>query len=173
MITLTIFNFVSNNSFRYLDMDDENEKDLNITCSETTCPPGKGLCNINNQCVCKSGYITVDDPKDPRFCNYTQRKLIYALLLESFGFIGFGHLYVGRTMVGLIKLFSFYIIICYGTQFVISFMKQDTDTETAYYIKVIISLTCLLVPVIWHLVDLYNFANNKYLDGNNHQMKDW
>jgi hypothetical protein len=52
-------------------------------------------------------------------------------------------------------------------------MKENTDTETAYYIKLLISAACLAVPLVWHLIDLYKWANNQYLDGNGYPLLDW
>jgi archaellum biogenesis protein FlaJ (TadC family) len=99
--------------------------------------------------------------------------MMTALLLECFGFIGFGHIYAGRTFAGIFKNLVFYAIICLGSQFVIQLMKGDSDTEIAYYVKLLISAACLCLPIIWHLIDLYRFATNQYLDGNSQPMKNW
>jgi hypothetical protein len=139
---------------------------------ESVCPPSKGVCR-GGRCNCLDGYITAIDENNHLQCNYDQKNMLYSLLLESFGLIGFGHFYAGRVMPGLIKFIVFYIIICFGTQFVISFMKEDHDTDTAYYVKLLISAACLGFPVVWHIIDLYKFATNQYLDGNGQPMKDW
>ena len=96
-----------------------------------------------------------------------------ALLLETFGLIGFGHLYAGRFFNAFIKLIIFYGIICFGFQFVIQLLKENSDSELANYIKIGISLTCFGIPIIWHFLDLYYWAFNKYLDGNGMPLLDW
>ena len=148
------------------------ERFLQTICEPSICPPGHGYCK-GNKCICLDGYISVMDKKNHKYCNYEQKHMMTALLLESFGFIGFGHLFTGRVFAGILKLIVFYVIICYGSQFVIQFMKGDNDTERAYYVKLIISASCMCLPVIWHLIDLYRFATNQYLDGNGQPMKNW
>ena len=46
-------------------------------------------------------------------------------------------------------------------------------SELANYIKIGISLTCFGIPIIWHFLDLYYWAFNKYLDGNGMPLLDW
>jgi hypothetical protein len=147
---------------------------LELECNSRTCPSGQGICK-GDTCVCLEGYLTRLDIKNTEgvYCNYQQKKTMWALLIESFGLVGFGHIYAGRIFQGIIKMIVFYIIICFGSQFVITFMKENTDTDTAYYVKLIISSACLCLPVIWHLIDLYNFAANNYLDGNGMPMLNW
>jgi hypothetical protein len=150
----------------------ENLRQLQTICEPSVCPPTQGYCR-GNRCICLDGYISVFNDNNHIYCNYPQKIMLYSLLLESFGMIGFGHIYAGRIWPGIIKFIVFYVIICFGTQFVISFMKEDHDTDTAYYIKLVISAACLGFPVVWHIVDLYKFATNQYLDGLGEPMKDW
>lgn len=145
---------------------------LQSPCNSENCPLTQGFCR-EDQCICLDGFMTIPNGVDYKYCNYKQKNIIVALLLESFGFIGFGHFYAGRIFYGLVKLICFYVIICYGSQFVIAFMKENSDTETAYYIKLAISTSCLGVPVLWHLIDLYKWATNQYLDGNAQRMEGW
>jgi hypothetical protein len=141
-------------------------------CNTDNCPSNGGYCK-GERCICLDGYLTVKDVMDTKKCNYKQKQIIVGLVLESFGLIGFGHFYAGRIFYGFVKLILFYVIICYGSQFVIQFMKEASDTETAYYVKLGISTACLGVPVLWHLIDLYKWATNQYLDGNGYQMLGW
>ena len=147
-------------------------RNLQVPCNPENCPSNGGFCK-GDKCVCLEGYITVKDIMDHRACNYKQKQVIVGLLLECSGLIGFGHFYAGRVFYGLVKLILFYIIICFGSQFVIQFMKENSDTETAYYIKLGISTACLGVPVLWHLLDLYKWATNQYLDGSEYPMLAW
>lgn len=141
-------------------------------CNYLICPSDQGFCKAD-KCVCLEGYLSVQNEKTDKYCNYKQKNIITALLLETFGLIGFGHLYAGRVFNGILKLFCFYIIICYGSQFVIQFMKENTDSDIAYYIKLGISVICIGTPLVWHFIDLYNWANNNYKDGNGLPLLDW
>lgn len=157
---------IDNDAYRHI------ARSLQSTCDSFNCPPTQGYCK-GDRCICLEGYLTVIDKDNFKYCNYEQKKTMWSLLFESFGFIGVGHFYAGRIWAGILKLVLFYVIICYGSQFVITFMKENTDTDTAYYIKLIISASCLSIPVLWHLVDLYKFATNQYLDGNAMPMLNW
>ena len=142
-----------------------NPRLLMSSCNSENCFPFQGICK-GEKCVCLEGYLTIPVPGESHSCNYAQKKVIYSLLLESFGLIGMGHIYCERWVNGLLKIIWFFINIFYGVQFVLAFMKENADTNTAHYVKVFISLGCLSIPVIWHFIDLYNFSNGNYKDGN-------
>ena len=139
-------------------------------CNDIICPPQQGYCRAD-KCICLKGFLTIKDEK--KFCNYKQKNTMTALLLETFGLIGFGHLYAGRFFNAFIKLIIFYGIICFGFQFVIQLLKENSDSDLANYIRIGISLTCFGIPIIWHFLDLYYWAFNKYLDGNGMPLLDW
>jgi hypothetical protein len=139
-------------------------------CNDIICPPHQGYCRAD-KCECLKGYLTIKDEK--KYCNYKQKNTITALLLETFGLIGFGHLYAGRFLNAFFKLIVFYAIICFGFQFVIQLLKENSDSDLANYIKIGISISCFGTPIIWHFLDLYYWAFNKYLDGNGMPLLDW
>ena len=145
---------------------------LQSSCNTANCPLNQGYCK-SDKCSCLEGFITVSGQTDFKFCNYKQKESIIALLLESFGLFGFGHLYAGRTSYGITKIICFFIFICLGSQFVITLLKEESDTMIAYYVKLSISLACLGAPIAWHIIDLYKWANNMYMDGNNQPMMNW
>lgn len=150
----------------------EFNRHLQSSCNPENCPPLQGYCK-SDKCICLEGYITVLDQTNFKFCNYKQKESVIALLLESFGLFGVGHLYAGRIYYGLSKIFCFFIFICLGSQFVITLLKEESDTVIAYYVKLLISLGCMGVPIAWHIVDLYKWANNMYRDGNDQPMLNW
>jgi hypothetical protein len=151
---------------RYRDLDFLKIKRMLMSkCNPENCYPFQGNCK-GEKCFCLDGYKTLPTPNENRSCNYVQKKVIFALLLESFGLFGFGHIYCERYFEGVLKIIWFFINIFFGVQFVMAFMKEAVDTDAAHYIKVVISLVCLSVPVIWHFIDLYNFSNGNYKDGN-------
>ncbi len=160
-------------SYSYKDTDFKVLKRMLMSkCNVENCPSNSGICK-GEKCYCSEGYLTVPTKNDARSCNYAQKKNIFALLLESFGLIGFGHVYAGRYINGILKFVWFFINIFYGVQFVLVFMKENSDTDAAYYVKMIISLICVAVPIVWHFIDLFKFANNHYLDGNDIPMLNW
>ncbi len=145
---------------------------LDVGCTPELCPPKQGYCRFD-KCICLEGFITVDTPSDFKFCNYEQKQSIVALLLESFGLFGIGHIYAGRILYGIFKLVSFAILICFGSLCVINFFKYQVDTQAAYYVKVAIWICVVGTPFAWHFIDLYRWANNQYLDGENQPMMNW
>lgn len=77
---------------------------LNTTCNPNICPSDKSVCSQDNsQCICKKGYAIY--PLSTNKCNYKQISRLLILLLEIFIPIGIGHFIVGKTKLGLIKLF--------------------------------------------------------------------
>lgn len=161
----------SNNSFKDIEFKIL-KRMLMSKCNVENCNPAAGVCK-GEKCVCLEGYLTVPIKGDSHSCNYQQKKIIYALLLESFGLFGFGHIYAGRFFNGFLKLVWFFVNIFYGVQFVMVLMKENSDTDAAYYVKMIISFACISVPILWHFIDLYKFSNNLYLDGNEIPMLNW
>jgi len=179
LISAILLNLINLNKCSSIDKVDSDSLDsilysrvLQASCNPDNCPPAQGYCKAD-KCACLEGFITVKDMINHKFCNYKQKEVIVSLLLESIGLVGFGHLYAGRIFYGVVKILCFYLIICYGSQFVIHFMKEDSDTEVAFYIKLGISTACLGLPVLWHLIDLYKWATNQYLDGNDNPMLNW
>ena len=182
-ILIVIFLLLNKKNFEKKNKNYDEEIDNNIIyvgrkltsfCNYLICPEGNGFCRAD-RCVCLPGYVTYNEKeeKNKKFCNYKQKSVLTALILESIGLIGCGHLYAGRIFSGFFKIIIFYAIICFGTQFVIELLKESSETDFAFYVKNAISIGCIGTPLIWHFIDLYNFAFNKYLDGNGIPMKDW
>ena len=185
ILNITIFPFYRNsliqqtshfqniNNLKYVDKDYPVLKRMLMSkCNVENCSPTQGICK-GEKCVCLDGFLTLPMKNDHKSCNYSQKKVIFALLLESFGLIGFGHIYAGRIFNGILKFIFFYSIIFFGTQFVVVIMKEDSDTPHAYYFKMFICGAIISIPVIWHFVDLYKFSTNQYLDGNDIHMINW
>ena len=167
------YNIYSVNDLPYKDADFHILKRMLMSsCNSENCFPFQGICK-GEKCFCLEGFLTMPTPNEPRSCNYAQKKVIYALLIESFGLFGFGHIYCERYFNGFFKIFWFFINIFFGVQFVLVFMKESVDTNTAHYMKVFISLSCVSIPVIWHFIDLYNFSNGIYKDGNEVELLFW
>jgi hypothetical protein len=138
----------------------------NQQCTFTTCPPTRGTC-VENKCICFEGYTTLPEPFQPH-CNYKQKSKLLAFFLELFFPVGAGHLYAGRTISALIKLFSFLMIIfsfCCNLCLVILSIEQK--------FLICPSLVFLLALVTWivlEAVDLVYFGFGIYKDGNDIEM---
>jgi TM2 domain-containing membrane protein YozV len=175
LIVFIFFESISNSGLEFFEKEKHDKlfkRILQNVCNPESCPPFQGYCR-DDDCVCLEGYITKKDPMNHKFCNYRQKSVIISLLLEAFGLIGFGHVYAGRIFYGVLKLVAFYLLICCGSQFVITLMKENSDTDTAYYIKLMLSTAILGLPVLWHFIDLYKWGTNQYLDGNEQSMESW
>ena len=70
-------------------------------CSYSNCPIDNGKC-IKNKCECQNNYITFN--YNGIYCNYKKTSKWIPFILEIF-FPSIGHFYLGKTYLGLIKLF--------------------------------------------------------------------
>ena len=74
----------------------------------TNCPLNQGFC-LGGTCECLDGFRTYYDKSLPLeqqiFCNYKQINHFIPLVLEFFPAIGLGHFYIGKYILGFIKLF--------------------------------------------------------------------
>ena len=80
----------------------------NFTCRNSTIDcSANGICNSTKpyDCICNKGFTT--PPGNYYRCNYQNKKLLYALLLEIFPSFGFGFLYINRYEIFIAKLISF------------------------------------------------------------------
>ena len=142
-------------------------------CNNLMCSPPGGSCSKESKCICLQGYITIQSQNDHILCNYKQKKQLIAFILEMFGLIGFGYIYIGFYFRGLMKIFVFFLIIVYGTKFIIFFLREKSDTQAAYFFKLSISCSCICFPIFWHFYDLVNFAFNNYKDSNGYLLESW
>lgn len=142
-------------------------------CNQLVCKPPGGSCSKEGKCQCLQGYITVQSQNDHTLCNYAQKKQVIAFMLEMFGLIGFGFIYIGYYFRGLMKIFVFFMIIVYGTQFIIVFLREKSDTQAAYFFKLALSCCCICLPIFWHFLDLVNFAFNSFNDTNGIPLESW
>ena len=70
------------------------------------CPRNQGIC-VGDQCSCLNGFYSLLDvslpPEKLVFCNYEQINVYIPLILEIF-LPSFGHFYVGKYWMGILKL---------------------------------------------------------------------
>jgi hypothetical protein len=134
----------------------------NSQCSFTNCPPTRGSC-VENKCICFEGYTTLPEPFQPR-CNYKQKSRFIAFFLELFFPVGAGHLYAGRIVSALIKLFSFMMIVC---SFCCNLCFIFLSLEQKFLIcPSIIFILALVTWIILEGIDLVCFGMGIYKDGN-------
>ena len=87
-------NFEKKNNNYEEKIDDNNiiyvGRKLTSNCNYLVCPEGNGYCRAD-RCVCLSGYVTYSEDdnenegKNKKFCNYKQKSVLTALILESIG----------------------------------------------------------------------------------------
>jgi hypothetical protein len=155
------------------DVQDKRLRHLQNDCNSLICAAPGGTCSKQGKCECTFGYLTINTAEEHKLCNYAQKKQSIAFLLEMFGLIGFGFIYIGYYFRGLMKIFVFFLIIVYGTQFIIVFLREKSDTQSVYFFKLALSCCCICFPIIWHFIDLINFAFNNYNDNNGVPLLSW
>ena len=146
---------------------------LTNDCNNLICSLPGGLCSKEGKCQCFQGYITVQSQTDHKLCNYAQKKQFIAFILEMFGLVGFGFIYIGYYFRGFMKIFVLSLIIICGTQFIIVFLKEKSDTQAAYFFKLALSCCCICFPIFWHFFDLVNLAYSNYNDNNGIPLESW
>ena len=87
--------------------------------------------------------------------------------------MGFGFIYLGQYLRGLMKLFIFFLMIVFGTQFIIVFLREKSESQAVYFFKLSISCCCICLPIVWHLIDLFNLAFNNYKDNQGVPVEPW
>ena len=110
----------------------------------------------------------------------TQRKLknesvtlMLALMLGFFGFLGIGHIYIGRIRKGVLLLFGGWILEGIGLIFMImgeEGIYQMIDIELEYLLLFVVGLIFFL---IWFIVFIYSIINarNNARDFNDYFLK--
>ena len=76
-------------------------------------------------------------------------------------------------MQALMKIIVFYMIIVYGTHFIIAFLKEKSDSDRVHLVKLLISSCCILFPILWHFIDLYQLAFQNMHDSNDIPLVSW
>ena len=147
-------------------------KTVNSLCDATNCPPLRGLCS-NNQCICESGFITVNNKQIKNngiFCNYVLKSRYIAFILEFFFPFGAGHFYSGKTILASIKLGLFVIIFLSLILILCLVAKNRNDTNAGSIILSIVLVLSLLSIILMEIFDLIAYATGIYSDGNGVEM---
>lgn len=145
----------------------------NMTCNSENCPEERGICNMDNECLCLIGYKTVHNDRYGNYeCNYVQKSQMVAFLLEFIASFGLGHFYIQNYIIGSIKcLFclAFMIITCL-MPYLSSSRKKSIKINT-----LIPYFQCLLILIFcsWQIVDSIMFGLNYYTDGAGVELKEW
>ena len=139
-------------SFVELEIIEINTKEESY-CNYKVCPPNKGYCKVDT-CICFEGFMTNKEELPQVYCNYEQKHTMTALLLETFGLIGFGHIYSGRYGSGILKMIIFYAIICFGTQLRTGIDKSLIHNNLAHRFR------CCVLYKDSYLIDLYRNTNS-------------
>ena len=147
---------------------DNSQYAQDILCTSNNCLPPNICAEKNTICLCATNYANFFNFKSNKdlYCSYKRKSQIIAFILELTLIGGFGHLYSGRTEVGLIKMIIVFIlpvsILCLST--------NDKSENT--YIHILSCIICCTI-MIWQTVDIVLFAINSYKDGNGISMISW
>ena len=136
-------------------------------CNKDNCPPSRGVCSNNNQCICNKNYITVDNQmvkSNGQYCNYYIKSKYMALLLEFFFPFGVGHFYSGKTLLAIIKLTLFIILVCACCS-VLCCVAGKVVNACSIIISILVVL-CLVGLVLMEIFDLVGYGFGIYTDGN-------
>lgn len=137
------------------------------SCNIVNCAYPYGNCSDNNTCICYPGYVDVSELFHIRrlnhisrgYCSYSQKYQIVAFLLEFMFPFGFGHLYLNRVMIGLLKMmFAFVAFSIYNNMLNDNYWKHSFQAYAGLFI---ISLFLVL-----HFYDITMLGLNKFTDGN-------
>ena len=157
----------------------------------TNCPLNQGFCS-GGTCQCLEGYRTFYDKSLPMeqqvYCNYKQINHFIPLVLEFCFLGGFGHFYVGKYILGFVKLFlevsafgaSFYLYKEFRVPDYVEALKQtflnriipdDVSRSTGGLTteQIMQFLFNFTFHPFWilYLFDLYMYFTKAYKDGNN------
>ena len=146
----------------------------------TNCPLNQGFCS-GGTCQCLEGYRTFYDKSLPMeqqvYCNYKQINHFIPLVLEFCFLGGLGHFYVGKYILGFVKLFL--EVSAIGTCFyhyrelrVPNTIIPDDVSRSAGGLtteQIMQHLFNFTFYPFWilYLFDLYMYFTKAYNDGNN------
>lgn len=154
---------------------DHHHKPKGVTCDQVPCPPERGMCNLDNECVCYRGYVTLlpkEGPKEGLYqCNYEQKSQMVAFLLEFILSFGAGYFYIGNYVVGSLKfLFCFIFIFIFFAlpYYSAKYRAMSLNKLTPYFQCFSVFLFCC-----WQIVDSILFGMNWIPDSNGIPLKGW
>ena len=140
------------------------------TCIEGgNCPKEGGSC-INNQCICKDEYYSLNyiiNKNDTIFCEYKRMSRFGPLILEFF-LPTIGHLYAGKIRLFIAKL----IIIIFPVIFYFCGLLNNIQTQDGsqrvhnFSIILILFVIFIIILPFFHICDLICYSFGFYYDGN-------
>jgi len=154
------------------------------------CLPTRGVCTDNKTCYCLSGFVNFETNSNnlglekvsnyqfqnqniinESYCNYPQKKQLFAFILEFIFPFGVGHFYSLRTSYALIKMTVVIILPClFMCLALCCLVKNNPEGGVLGFVGI-----CLIAIVysLWLLYDLINFGINNFLDGNGVPLQSW
>lgn len=154
---MIVFNYVSPdpNDYLYASVLDCNDKD---------CPFPNKCSWDRKQCFCQKGYANYPlMTKEKQYCQYKQSPQLLSFLLELVLNMGIGHMFAGRTEIGIIKLL-FYLVPFFCCSL---FLKKEGTAYVCWG-----CCHCCFV-IVWWIIDAINFGLNFYRDGNGVPLEKW
>lgn len=154
--------FLSNNNNKNVDIfassiDDEDSFNYvrNINCTYSSCP-SPNYCIDNTICKCGEYRANIITNNSNIYCQYKTKLQLIAILLELI-FPGIGHIYLSRSISGIIKMLISILTIYF-------FIYTDKRKKGQFFLFVASMISCIFL--IYYIVDIYLLFINEYKDGN-------
>lgn len=141
---------------------------MNITsCGNFQCLYGKCMNSTQSQteyyCQCDDQYKSIENSNLK--CSYKLKSYLLAFLLEALTMSGAGHMYLGKTVLGIVKLSLLIIQIIIIV--VLRIYTNDKEEYNLIALRIsIFGFIFLVVILFWHFVDILLFSIRKYKDSN-------
>ena len=172
-----VYIFTSNSDFLGNPYDEDSEiETIDRNCNVTEYPEQAIKCNnLTNMecedmkylhhCKCVEGYMTYRKGDNYTYCNYLQKKQLYAFILEFCAGFGAGHFYRHAFTTASLKLVAFVFGIVFICTFPITAKTcSECECDCCPVILSIFYYLYLCGLAVWYIIDIVNFGNNNYKD---------
>jgi len=141
------------------------------SCNKKICDSIGGICIDDHICKCNEGFTTYLRNNNLKLCNYQKKNSVIAAFLELFLGFGLGHLYSGRKIFGIFKMFLSFILCCIGCCAIGIGMKLDSEIRleqpnTIVVLFYFIFICIFYILIFWQILDFIMFIFKIYTDDN-------
>ncbi len=144
----------------------------NLTsCTKKICDSIGGICIDDYICKCNEGFTTYLRNNNLKLCNYQKKNSVIAAFLELFLGFGLGHLYSGRKIFGIFKMFLSFLLCCIGCCAIGIGMKLDSEIRSEQPNTIVVLFYFIFICIFyflifWQILDFIMFIFKIYTDGN-------
>lgn len=142
-------------------------------CNIDNCPTERGICDTEDKCVCFNGFKTFFGNKEDikTYCNYKQKSMVIALVLELVISFGLGHFYLGNSMYGTLKNLYCFVSVFFIFIFPLLIKRSYVYRHTNYV--ALLQGLVVLSFMIWQILDCLGLGMKIYRDSNNIELFSW